>query len=223
MAYIINETFTTGAIPVGWYGGSAGDYAYATAPAPLEGTFSLRPSATAATIDLYSQVGTEVSPSWGHFMLNYPSLPSSFHVLWQLQNDAFSTIFEFVVHNDGSWDVDDSGGGQFFSSAAGIFVAATTYHVFWRFKKSTGANDGEIEIWFNTANDRSSTPSNQHQLLTAGTITSGVSQHFFKGGNAAQYIVDVVQWADTDQWAGGVVVPDLNIRLSEPIIGSSLF
>jgi hypothetical protein len=225
MAFIINENFTTGSNPAGWFAGNTGNYAYSTSPAPLEGSFSLSPSTSASTFDLYSQVGTEVSPSWGHFLLNYPSLPASFNTLFSLKNDAFSAMFTFAVVSDGSWILTDGDGSAvFIQSAAGVFQAATTYHCFWRYKKSTGSNNGELEFWFNTANDRAGTPANQHASATNGTFTTGVSQHYFIGGNAAIYIVDTVQWADTDEWTGvGGGPAPLTVGLAEPVIGSSLF
>lgn len=193
-AYILNETFTTGSRPANWWSGSGGNYAYATSPAPLEGTYSLL---TESTQSLY-QSGTEnTGEQWGHFLFNAPSLPGSFsHILNIAYN--FATKVQLTLNSSGTMTL---GGCGAFETTSGAMSANTTYHVWWRYKNSTGGNNGQVEVWFNTTDDRDSTPSSQHQVYNSGTCTEGLGDHSFTSGSG--YIMDVTQWANTDEFTGG--------------------
>jgi hypothetical protein len=198
--YVLNETFTTGSRPASWWVGSNGDYGYATSPAPLEGTYSLR--ADTSGQGLYINGAEEVGEQWGYFMLLFPAMPDSFEYFFTCSDAAFNTVITMILNANGS--VTLGGGGAFETTDAGVISANTVYHVFWRAKPGTGSN-GQVEMWINTTNDRASTPAGAHEVYNASTITSNIQNHAFQYGigDTEQFIVDVAQWADTDEFAGG--------------------
>jgi hypothetical protein len=202
MAFLINESFTTGSIPASWWASSGGNYAYATSPAPLEGTYSLRMVASDGQA-LYFPGAEETGEQWGHFMFLIDSLPGSFLTFFRLQADDFSTnVLTLTVLSDGTITVSDTNGFHDVTTSSSI-SANTVYHVFWRYKPGSGSNS-EKELWVNTTNNRAGTAAGFHVVDTAGAMTDGPLLHsFLQAGSAPSYIVDTVQWADTDEFTGG--------------------
>lgn len=202
-AFIINETFTTGSRPAGWWVGSNGDYAYATSPAPLEGTYSLQYTAASGQ-GLYIHGSEVASETWGAFMLNVPTLPDAFQQMFQVSSSGFVTLLSLTLNSNGSMTLASS--GAFETTDTGIITANTTAYIWWRYKPSTGGNNGQLELWVNSTNDRASTPAGNHKVYNSGTNTAGISSHAFlygTGSGPKQLVVDVAQWADTDEFAGG--------------------
>lgn len=203
MAFILNESFTTGALPADWFAGSSGDFAYATFPAPLEGVYSYL--LTTGNIGLFIAPSEVTGESWGHFMFYTPALPTAgFDSFFLLRDEAFALILirlflfddgtlQLVYSNGaGSFDLDDPLDGD------------TIYHIWWRYKPGTGSN-GEIELWVNTTNNRSTTPAGWHGLVTNSTDTEGVANLAFLysgAGGTTDIVIDTAQWADTDEFSG---------------------
>jgi hypothetical protein len=209
MAMIINESFTTGAAPSGWGGGP--DYGYATSPAPLEGSYSAYADpGLGGTSPGYNHGSAISAEQWGHHLFHPTGLPSSFQSILSVRESDFDLVFQLVLNSTGTVTIDGSGA---FETTVGTMAADTTYHVWWRYKPSTGGNNGQMEVWFNTSDDRAGSPANNHQSYSSGTNTNGVQYVTFpaSGSGPEPYIIDTVQWADTDEFAGGggggVVIP----------------
>ncbi len=200
MAFIVNETFTTGSRPGDWEAGNGANFGYATSPAPLEGTYSLRLDVGTVGIEAFNH-GSEVSgEQWGHFLLNIDARPDSYQKLYELTNNSAVTILELYIFSDGSIRADDGSGA---TSQVGALVAGTTYHVWWRYKPGSGSN-AELELWANTSDDRAG--ASIHTSMTNGIRTSGMRRLTFvsgAGGGPKSFTVDTVQWSDTDAFTGG--------------------
>jgi hypothetical protein len=197
MAYILNETFTTGSRPASWWSSSLGDYAYATSPAPLEGIYSLNIEAGQS---LYIHGSDVLSESWGHFMFAITTAPSPFATLFSVSSGNFNGMVGIVVNADLTWTL--VGSGAFEQNPAAVLSLNTVYHCFWRVKPNLASN-GAVEMWINTTNDRASTPAAFHRLASNPSFYAGdgPQSHSFPGiQNSMTWIVDVVQWADTDEW-----------------------
>lgn len=209
MAFIVNESFASGSLPSGWNAGSTGDFGYATSPAPLEGSYSLRVDSTDTFGGLYDRGSEFAAEQWGHFLLSVDSLPAASETFFWLYDGSLAVNpLKLALISDGTIVVADSNAAHNATTASGI-SAATTYHVWWRYKPGSGAN-GEKEVWINTANNRAGTASGFHAVDTAGAITTGVRYFNFNGADAStlNFIVDTVQWADTDEFAGGEPEPE---------------
>jgi hypothetical protein len=199
MAFIVNESFTTGSAPSGW-GGTA-DFNYTTSPAPLEGTKSVHVEPGEAPA--YTHGSTITGEQWGRFLFHPLALPSSFEAIAAFRDDSFESLIELTLNSTGTITLSGNGVGAF-ETTVGTMAADTTYHVFWRYEQGSGAN-GEMEVWFNTADDRAGTPANNHTSYASGTRTTGMKYLIFTstGSGPEAYIMDLVQWADTDEFAGG--------------------
>lgn len=201
--YILNEKFTTGVRPTDFYNDGTGiNYAYATAPAPLEGAYSVRLlQATNIRVQFVHGAAAE-GEQWGHFTFHLDALPTTYQYICQLQDSSFAYIFEMIVLNTGVVGVGDFEGGHSISTV-GAISAATTYHVFWRYKAGSGSNS-EKELWICTTNSRAATPAGLHAVDTAGAMTTGPALCQFAantGVGVQNAILDDVQWADADVFA----------------------
>jgi hypothetical protein len=220
MSFLINERFTTGTRPTDWWSGSTGDFGYATAPAPLEGSFSLLIDPAQGGQSLYIHASEQAGESWGHFMFLYtPGLPSNFHHIFELADDAFNTLFKITINANGTMTLT---GMNAFEITSGTITADALYHLWWRFKQGTGSN-AELEMWVSPGTDRASAPSNLHKLFTTGNLTGAPKYHSFSavnGDGQAYNIVDVVQWADADEFAGGAAARPFVTTLGAKRIGA---
>jgi hypothetical protein len=199
MAYITNESFTTGSAPSGWSGSA--NFGYTTSPAPLEGSYSvLIDSGNGAAYSHGSEITGE---QWGRFQFHPLALPGSFEKFFAVYEGTFSTIvFEIYLNSTGTLTLSGSGA---FEGTVGTMAADTTYYVFWRYQPSTGGNNGELELWFNTSDDRAGAHANNHAVYTSGNQTGGMRypNWFTTGTGIESWILDTVAWADTDEFAGG--------------------
>lgn len=196
MAFWLNESFTSGVSPTpGWWASSSGNHAYATSPAPLEGSYSLRPATSGQ--DLFIRSSDTSGEQWGHFLINCPALPASFQNVLIMASAAFNNVFVIKLLSTGSVGIDAQG---VFAFTSGTISAGTTYHVWWRLKPGTGSNS-ELQLWLNTANDRSGSPGTLQVSGTTGNSTEGITYHQIPG-NSNQLLYDVIQAADTDEFSG---------------------
>ncbi len=206
MAFILNESFSSGSNPGGgWSGASTGDFGYATAPAPLEGSYSLHVGASDTFGGLFDHGSDVTGEQWGHFLLNVHAFSGAFITILLTYNGAFAANpLELLIFADGTVGFTDSNGAHNAITASSISVD-TTYHVWWRYKPGSGSNS-EKELWINTTNDRAGTVSGFHASNTAGAMTGGIQYFILKGTDGvgtADYIVDTVQWSDADAFTGG--------------------
>lgn len=171
------ETPTTGYDNTGWGTGSSPNPTYATAPAPLQGTQSLRTTGGA-------QINRSVSGSTLNifFYINITTW-ADFENIVEILNGSFGTVFRV-----GTWTPNvlriTHGGTQ----AVGTFAisANTTYYVWADYTKGTGS-DGVAHLYVSSTTTK---PGTADATITTGTATTDVASIYYGQNSTAVYIFD---------------------------------
>ncbi len=192
--FIVNEDFESGSLPTNWFRGGSADFGYTGTV--LAGTKSL--SCDSATSDYAVWLGNTptFSQIWIKFIFRPVTLPASFGQISYLTDVTQGhTVFAVDIFANGTLTILDELG-----FATGLTVAAmsagTTYFVWIRYKKGTGAN-AEGELWFNTVDDRAGTPANNHCQYSVGGATLDGDLLLFNS-ISTHAIYDNVQMSATD-------------------------
>lgn len=158
--YLIEQNFEETGLPTGWTEfGTPDSWDYTTSPAPLEGSESVRVTASGqggyATFTSQSEV-------WGYFMFNATIAGDGF--LWHFYDSTGASLVSRVrILSGGSFRVyngaTDSDGGSWSTS--------TTYHCWIRYKAGTGSN-AETDFWVSSSTTKPGSPT---VSITTGTST----------------------------------------------------
>lgn len=205
----------TGSVPSGWFNNN-GEWNYATAPAPLEGTHSLRLLFANSAYSVYQHGSSVFGETWAHLLLNVPALPGGggWHTFFKLQDVDFNDLMNLTLLPSGVLQITGQSADV---STAGTMAAGTTYHVWWRYVPKIGNSLGQAEAWFSTSGNRAAVPVNNHVAYHAMQSSAGPEKYFVvtQGGGATgrDLIVDVMQWADEDVFAAAAFQPWRHARL----------
>lgn len=165
------ETAGTGYDNSGWSAANSPNPTYATAPAPLEGTQSLRLTANASISRSYS--GSTVNL---YLRLNITTW-SDFNDIVEVLDGSFGTVFKI-----GLWTPNvlwiSSGGASPVGATA--LSTGTTYHIWGDYTKGTGAN-GVAHLYVSTTATK---PGSPECTITTSTAATDVSSIYFKCGTA---------------------------------------
>lgn len=138
---ILHEGFESGGTPSGWTGTGV-DFGYATAPAPLAGSFSLY---GAASNSVGAKVfGTVAGELHGYFIYNTALSASSQGVLEIYA--AATRQFRVRTLSAGTLRVYQTDGTTTAGTSAAVITAGTNAHIWFRYLKGTGA-DGQLDLW----------------------------------------------------------------------------
>jgi hypothetical protein len=202
---LVNETFEGTGTPSGWSGTGSADFDYTTSP--LAGSQSLRCPASSAGI--YNSGGVLSNTElWGQILYRIDSMPTSAEIILDMRQAFVAFAIDIYLATDGTLIVND-GASTFVQTVSGMSVG-TIYNIWWHYKKGTGANSVIETSWDVAGNPRPNSGNKFASSSTAGG-TATVDQAGFGwstgGGTDAVSIIDNVQIADTDAFAGGGPTP----------------
>jgi hypothetical protein len=161
----------TAAAAAGWNNSGTPTWGYATSPAPLGGyAASLR--CTSATTIAYQTYAAQ-NEVWLYVLFNIPALTNDVSLL-ALRDSGGTNVATVTVRTTGLLRV--NAGGTNGDSSTGLVVAGTTYHLWIRYVKGTGAN-AIITAYLSTTGTRGSSVAER----TDGTQTNQVAQIRFQG------------------------------------------
>lgn len=186
---LVDENFEGTGTPSGWFSGSA-DFDYSAAA--LAGSQSLRVSGS-QTPGVLDGGALNHGELWGKFLYNPEALPTSFTRIANLRDSGFNYLLEIYILSTGILRL--SSGGTIFTDTADAVSAGSTYRVYWRYKKGTGANQ-IAELGF-AITDARPTTGNKFAGGSNGTGTANGTQLFFESLNSSIHVIDNVQVAAT--------------------------
>lgn len=170
------------ATSAGWSNSGSPTWAYATSPAPLIGSYSLKyDNSNYTTKDFSAQ-----SDCWVFFAFNLDSLAAqrNFFRLW---SSAPATIVEVFVKTTGKMAIGH--GGVY--SADGSFTVSinTTYYVWIHYTKGTGSN-GVAELYVSSSATK---PGSADCSLSNGAGNVDVAKVACYVGSAANVTIDYLR------------------------------
>jgi hypothetical protein len=180
---ILTQDFETGTIPSGWTVDAANPkWNYTPA---LLGSYSLQMTNTVA-ID--SNIPIATNEVYVYFLFRMTALPAVNSVLFQLRDSTYTTLLSVVVKTTGELQLDDE---THYPTTTGTMSAATTYSVWIRYTKGTGANavfSGEFQT---TATQVGSGPNfcSENTGVATGTVSHPYWQDSASGA-ASSLIID---------------------------------
>jgi hypothetical protein len=188
--FLISENFESGAAPAGWTSTSSGtapDYNYATAPAPLEGTKSVRAATATGLIRIQPPAFTATGDIWTYFLFSYNTF-SATDGIFLLQSSGLTTQLKMGL-NGGQWYLRE-GALEVQSTAV---TANTKYHVWIHYTKGTGAN-GVYQLYASTTGVRGTAILN----YSNGTATSDIVSVEIQAWNTTgDHIIDKLRVSNT--------------------------
>lgn len=174
-SYLFEENFEAPGYQNSWTESGSGTITptYATAPAPLQGSYSLRLLGVAQQPTTYSVLSSDQGTLYVYFLCNIASLPGDY--FFSLRNSSNVTVLELLVDSTLLRVRNGSSGG---ASTVTSFSAATTYHIWLKYVKGTGANSTS-EVWFSTTGIKPADGSNNYAIKTGGNATTDVNRVYF--------------------------------------------
>ncbi len=175
-SYIYQQDFESGVEPAGWSHVGTVAYNYATAPAPLRGSFSLGLASGANATYIYSSpISSDI---YGFFEQADPN-----------QNDTVLYVFDgsgnvaFYIDNGGGHIRINHGSANAFTST--IYSAPSVLYIWFHYlPASGGGGNGVAEVWVSTTTTKPANGSADYAGLTTGTSTFS-SQWFRPTGPAS--------------------------------------
>lgn len=170
--YLVEENFDgTGDPGAAWTEFGTSNWDYTTSPAPLEGTQSASCDGTAAAAYLNWNNGSGVDALEVFFLFHIPSTLEVSETLVYIY-DSGATIVGYVLIHVGA--VLRIYNGTAFAATTGTIAADTTYYIWVRWEKGTGA-DGFASVAFSTDGTRPNS-GNNYKEVTTGTATAQAQQ-----------------------------------------------
>lgn len=154
----------------GWTDTGSPTWAYTTAPAPLEGLRSLLLSSSAvASVKSFSPA----SDVWAYCLVNVDSITNSPYVL-RLRDGSGTQVAAIRFMNTGAIRVYTDATGNNTSASTSLCAANTTYHLWLRYVKGTGANSAAYAYISSTGIK----PGSADVSKTNGAATTDASQFY---------------------------------------------
>ena len=180
--YLIDEDFEGTGKPTDWVDSTgAGDYDYTTGP--LEGAQSLFLDGTGTTTVVFSPTFTAQSTLWVHFMIKWSAQSAANVTTFGIRET--NTLVAYLNFRSTAETVRVYNGTT--QTATTGWVVGTTYHVWMKYVKGTGA-DGITEVY------RSTTTTRGAALVTVtGNATSDLNNLYFQANTAQNFDVMVDQ------------------------------
>lgn len=162
LEYLDASAATTG----GWVQAGTPTWAYATAPAPLQGSYSLQINASA---DAATHSFTAQSDVWAYYLFSTSNAANTSMRVYFL--DAADAAQAEASANSATYWRANSGGGTNANSTVGDVVTDTKYHIWLHYVKGTGAN-AILEIYASTDGIKGTVKANR----TSGTSTGDAAK-----------------------------------------------
>jgi hypothetical protein len=191
-AYLVSDdleyTSNGAATAAGWsIGATSPTFGYNTSPAPLQGSYSLMENASADVADISFDAQDEV---WAYFLVNVPTTDSTVRCAFKDNTDTTIATINFIT--TGIVRV-NAGGGTDNSSSAGVISANTTYHVWVRYVKGTGAN-AIMTAYVSTNGVKGAAVASR----TAGTSTTQATKFRFNISTSNTVVFDKLRISTTE-------------------------
>lgn len=185
-SYLVEEDCESGSTPSGWTDSGAVEWNYATAPAPLAGSYSFRANgSTESTVKSF----TAQSEVWAYLVVNITGLVSSPYAI-TLRDSSDANLIRVRFMSDGAVRAYNSTGSA--STAAGVVASGTTYSVWIRYVKGTGSNSIS-QVWISSTTTK---PGSVTVEKTDGSSTTDASKFFINPGvTSADLICDTMRAA----------------------------
>ncbi len=181
--YLVAEDFSSLTASNTWTMNAAQDWLYATAPAPLQGSYSWKTAALAG--EAYTNF-TATSDVWMYAQMNISVLADQIDI-FQLRDSSGTGQSKLRIMADGSIRFLHFATTPY--TATGIVTAGTTFHIWMHYYKGTGANSGG-ELFVSSSGTK---PGSANLTITGEGATANVSRVVIMGWSGANYIVDKVR------------------------------
>lgn len=158
--YIYEQDFESGTTPSGWSG--TADFGYATSPAPLVGSFSLK--ITDGNAAEYATIAGTPTEIWTFCLCNISDSGSAIFSLRKSNGDLLCRC----LLSAGNLLVFD---GSVSATATTAFPLTTTVRLWMHYKAGSGA-DGTIELWW-SLDDTLPSDNGHHAISTSSVQTTG--------------------------------------------------
>jgi hypothetical protein len=184
ITYLLEEDCESGSTPSGWTDVNSPTWGYATSPAPLVGSGSLRCNAAGTAVNSYKAI-TASDEVWVKFKLNFAAAPSGNSQIATLYN---STTAVSIASIKTTRKLYCSAGGSNSSDTSSALTAGTTYNVWLHYIKGTGSN-AYASVGFST-DDTEPTSGSTFTSISTGTATAQINRCRF--GNVSSLTFDAV-------------------------------
>lgn len=175
------------AAAAGWVDAGTPVWGYTTAPAPLEGSYSL---AIDSSSDSSRMSFTDTGEVWGYFMMVVDAtILSGSRDLFRVRNSGGTDILK-IIHFSTTGSLRVYNGTLNSSTGTFVMTAGSVCHLWWYYKKGTGA-DGVSTVWINTTSTKPGSPDCSR---TGGNATTDAAQNMFGStGSTGTIIFDKVR------------------------------
>lgn len=195
--YFFSERFDGAGYQKVWTEGGSGtkDEDYATAPAPLEGTQSLRIAGAAQNPTTVTVFSADKGELWAFFKINITAYPSASRTIFTFRDSVAGIAGSATLGTTGTLTARN---GSINSTASvSVMALSTTYNIWYHWKKGTGAN-GIAQAGFDTGTTEI-TSGNQFASTSSGnsTLDAHDLQMGFISNTTGDYIIDQVLVSDT--------------------------
>jgi hypothetical protein len=169
--YLLQENFEGSGYENTWTEAGTGtkDEDYATSPAPLVGSQSLRLAFASQNGTTTTALSADQGTCDVYFQVNFAAIPASGKVFLRLRDASANTLVRIEIGSSNRFTLRH---GTAAASTTDGLSTSTTYHVWISYAKGTGAN-GSATIAFSTTGTRP-TSGNAYAAVTTGTATADV-------------------------------------------------
>jgi len=172
-SYLLTENFEGSEYDNSWTEAGTGTIDGDYTGTVLQGSQSLRIAASAQSAYLTHTLGASHDIVEVYFLYRPTTLPGSTRTVITLQTSADVTVLQAMQRSTGSWTVRPTSGASGANSVTAMSTG-TTYHVWCRYEKGTGAN-AVGTVGYSTDGTRP-TSGNSFVSVTTGDATGQVNK-----------------------------------------------
>lgn len=188
--YLVKQDFEGAGYDNGetWTENASPNEDYTTSPAPLAGSQSWQTAAVGG--EAYTSF-TGQSTCYAYAMFNFSALDNAVEV-FEIRDSGGTYVTRIRIFSDGSVRAINFASGT--TSAAGTIAINTTYHMWIKYVKGTGANSTS-DVWISTTSTKPGSPTISVSGAGSNTDAARVAVMGWNGGN---YIWDKIRIDDAD-------------------------
>lgn len=180
--FLYQEKFEGTGTPASWTNSGSPDYDYATTPAPLEGTKSLRVVTSSSSVYAYYSI-TSTDTVYLYYIVDCPDF-DSFENIVGLRSGTTQILQHRWGGNNAVSQIYISGLTTL--TTVSPFNEGTTYHCWLEYTASSGASDGVVRFYYGTT----ATKGTVYYETTTHNETGSVDRIYF--GDSGTTTMDLI-------------------------------